>query len=60
MPNCCEALVYTVKIDIRMVVENVKKLGIADKFYIYLAIYIFYLSNLLIFQLNNVYYNIVF
>ena len=38
-----------------MVVENVKKLGLAEKFWIYMAIFIFcYLSNLLIFLLNDV------
>ena len=46
---CSERLVYTVIIDISMVVENVKILGIAEKLYIY----IYYLSNLLIFLLNN-------
>ena len=47
-----------------MVVVNVKKLGIAEKFSIYIAtyiyIYIFYLSNLLTFLLNNVHYTIVY
>ena len=49
-----------------MGVENVKTLGIAEKFeiytyiYIYMYIYIYYHSNLLIFLLNNVHYNIVY
>ena len=63
MQDCSEALVYTVITDIWMVVENVKRLGIAEKFLIYRAIYIYiyiyYLSNLLIFLLNNVHYTIV-
>ena len=50
-------------IDIWMGVENEKTLGIAEKFeiyiYIYIYIYTFYLSNLLIFLLNNVHYTIV-
>ena len=61
MQYCCGTLVYTVIIDIWMVVENVMTLGIAEKFLIYVAIYIFffYPSNLLIFLLNNVNYTIV-
>ena len=55
-------------IDIWMVAENVKTLGIAEKFSIYIAtyiciyiyIYLFYLSNLLIFLLNKVHYTIVY
>ena len=43
--------IYTAIIDISMVVENVKILGIAEKLYMY--IYIYYPSNLLIFLLNN-------
>ena len=44
-----------------MVVENVKKLGIIDKFLIYIAKYIFFnLSNLIIFLVNNVLYTIVY
>ena len=53
MQDCSEKLFYTVTIDISMVVENVKILGIAEKFYIYIYIYIYYRSNLLIFLLNN-------
>ena len=49
MQNCSEKLFYTVIIDISMVVENVKILGIVEKLYIY----IYYPSNLLIFLLNN-------
>ena len=61
-------------IDIWMVVANVKKLGIAEKFAIYIAtyiyiymyiyihvyIYIHYVSNLLMFLLNKVHYTIVY
>ena len=48
-------------IDIWMGVENEKTLGITEKFEIYIYIYIsmYYLSNLLIFELNNVHYTIV-
>ena len=54
MQDCCEKLFYTVIIDISMVAENVKILGIAKKLYIYIYIYIYILSiNLLIFLLNN-------
>ena len=51
MQDCSEKLFYTVIIDISVVGENVKILGIAEKLYIY--IYIYYPSNLLIFLLNN-------
>ena len=51
MQYCSEKLFYTVIIEISMVVENMKILGIAEKLYIY--IYIYYPSNLLIFLLNN-------
>ena len=55
-------------IDIWMVVVNMKKLGIAEKFsidiatymYICIYIYLFYLFNLLIFLLNKVHYAIVY
>ena len=62
MQDCSEALVLTVIIDIWMVAENLQKLGIAEIFYIYIAIYIYiyYLSNLLVFLLNNVHYTIVY
>ena len=55
MPDCCEKLFYTVIIDISMVAENAKILGLAKKLYIYIYIYIYiyYPSNLLIFLLNN-------
>ena len=57
MQDCNEKLFYTVIIDISMVVENMKILGIAEKLYIYIYtyiyIYIYYPSNLLIFLLNN-------
>ena len=51
MQDCNEKLFYTVIIDISMVIENVKILGIALNLYIY--IYIYYPSNLLIFLLYN-------
>ena len=51
MQDCSEKLFYTVIIDISMVVENVKILGIAEKLYTYM--YIYYTSNLLIFLLNK-------
>ena len=66
MHDCSETLVYTVIIDIWMVVVNVTKLETAEKFsiyiatYIYIYIYFFYLSNLLIFLLNNVHFTIVY
>ena len=55
MQDCSEKLFYTVIIDISMVVENVKILGMAEKLYIYTYIYIYIYcpSNLLIFLLNN-------
>ena len=54
MQDCSEKLFYTVIIDISMVPENVKILGIAEKLYMYTYIYIYiYPSNLLIFLLNN-------
>ena len=53
MQDRSEKLFYTVIIDISMVVENVKILGIAEKLYIYIYIFIYYRSNLLIFLLNN-------
>ena len=43
MQDCSEALVYTVIIDIWMVVENVKTLGIAEKFEIYIHTYVYIL-----------------
>ena len=49
MQDCSEKPFYTVVIDISMVVQNVKILGIAEKLYIY----IYYPSNLLIFLLYN-------
>ena len=51
MQDCSEKLFYTVIIDISMVVENVKILVIAEKLYIY--VYIYYPSDLLIFLLNK-------
>ena len=68
MHDCNETLVWTVIIDKWMVVVNVKKLGIAEKFsiytatyiYIYIYIYIYNLSKLLILLLNNVHYTMVY
>ena len=51
MQDGSEKLSNTVIIDISMVVENVKILGIAEKLYIYICIY--YPSNLFIFLVNN-------
>ena len=53
MQDCSEKLFYTVIIDISMVVENVMILRIVEKLYIYIYIFFFYPSNLLIFLLNN-------
>ena len=55
MQDYIEKQFYTATVDISMVVENVKILGIAEKLhiYIYIYIYIYYPSNLLIFLLNN-------
>ena len=57
MQDCSAKLFYTVIIDISMVVENGKILGIAEKLYID----IYYPSNLLIFLLNNyiIYHSVV-
>ena len=52
MQDGCEKLFYTVIIDITMVAENAKILGIAKEI-IYIYIYIYYPYNLLIFLLNN-------
>ena len=41
MHDCSETLVYTAIIDIWMIVENLKKLRIAEKFEIYIYIYIY-------------------
>ena len=43
MQDCSETTILTMIIDIWMVVENVKTLGIAEKFeiYIYIHIYIY-------------------
>ena len=54
-------------IDVWMVVVNVKELGIAEQFSIYIATYIYiyiyiylYFSNLPIYLLNNVHYTVVY
>ena len=57
MHNCSEKLFYTVIIDIAMVVENVKILGIAEKLYIY--IYIIHLTNLYSYSITTLYYSVV-
>ena len=63
MQDSSETLVCTAIIDIWTGVENVKTVGIAEKFdiyiYIYIYIYIKHLFNLLIFLLNNLHYTIV-
>ena len=45
-------------IDLSMGVENVMTEWKAEKFDIYIYMYIYYLSNFLIFLLNNVHYTI--
>ena len=59
MQDCSDTLVCTAIIDIWTGVENVKNLGIAETFEIYIYIYIQHLSNLLIFLLNHLHYTIV-
>ena len=44
MQDCREKIFYTVIIDISMVIDNVMKLGIAKKLYIFIYIYIYILS----------------
>ena len=46
MQDCSEKLFYTVIIDISMVVENVKILGIGEILFIYIYIYILRLTYL--------------
>ena len=41
MQECSETVVYTVIIDIWMIVEILKTLGITEKLYIYIYIYIY-------------------
>ena len=57
MHDCSEKLFYTVIIDISMVVENVKILGIAEKLYIY--IYIIHLTYLYSYSITTLYHSAV-
>ena len=57
MQYCSEKLFYTVIIDISMVVENVKILGIAEKLYIY--IYIIHLTYLYSYSITTLYHSVV-
>ena len=61
MQDCSETLVYTAIIDIRMVVENAKTLGITEKFdiYIYIYIYIIYLPYLYFYSITTLYHSVV-
>ena len=61
MQDCSEKLFYTVIIDISMVVDNVKMLGIAKKLYIYIYIYIyiFHLTNLYSYSITALYHSVV-
>ena len=61
MQDCSEKLLYTVIIDISMVVENVKILGIADKLYIYIYIYIYiiHLTYLCSCLITTLYHSVV-
>ena len=55
MQDCTEKLFYTVIIDISMVVENVKILGIAEKSYIYI-IHVTYLYS---YSITTLYHSVV-
>ena len=57
MQDCSEKLFCTVIIDISMVVENVKILGIANKFDIY--IYIIHLTYLYSYSITTLYHSVV-
>ena len=61
MQDCSEKLFYTVIIDISMVVENVKILGIAEKLnkYIYISIYIIHLTYLYSYSITTLYHSVV-
>ena len=59
MQDCSEKLFNTVIIDISMVVENVKILGIADKLYIYIHIYIIHLTYLYSYSITTLYHSVV-
>ena len=57
MQDCSEKLFYTVIIDISMVVENVKILGIADKLYIYINI--IHVTYLYSYSITTLYHTVV-
>ena len=57
MLDCSEKLFYTVIIDISMVIENVKILGIAEKLYIYL--YVIHLTCLYFYSITTLYHSVV-
>ena len=57
MHDCSEKLFDTVIIDISMIVENVKILGIAEKLYIY--IYIIHLTYLYSYSITTLYRSVV-
>ena len=57
MQDCIEKVFYTVIIDISMVVENVKILGIAEKSYIY--IYIIHVTYLYSYSITTLYHSVV-
>ena len=57
MQDCSEKLFYTEIIDISMVVENVKILGIAEKLYIY--IYVIHLTYLYSYSITTLYLSVV-
>ena len=59
MQDCSEKLFYTVIIDISMVVENVKILGIAEKLYIYIYIHIIHLTYLYSYSITTLYHSVV-
>ena len=56
MHDCSEKLFYTVIIDISMVVQNVKILGIAEKLYIY--IYIIHLTHLYSYSITTLHHSV--
>ena len=57
MQDCSEKLFYSVIIDISMVVENVKILGIAEKLYMY--IYIIHVTYLYSYSITTLYHSVV-
>ena len=61
MQECSEKLFYTVIIDISMIVENVKILGIAENLYIYICIYIYIIhpTYLYSYSITTLYHNVV-